>query len=63
MQERGVKEQWNIMRAEVIRLLLEDTLEQEVIKEMREELREQAELYIIAKCKKVYKELLMTGPF
>lgn len=27
MCERNVKEQWNIMRAEVIRLLLEDTLE------------------------------------
>jgi transcriptional accessory protein Tex/SPT6 len=38
-------------------------LEPEIIKELREEIREEAELHVIRKCRRVYKEMLMTGPF
>lgn len=34
------KESWNLMRCEVIRMLLEETLKAEIVRELREELRE-----------------------
>jgi len=35
----------------------------ELIAELREEIREEAEAFVIAKCQDVYRRLLMTGPF
>jgi len=35
----------------------------ELEREVRQELREEAELVVLNKCKQAYKELLMTGPF
>lgn len=63
MAERHVKESWNIMRAEVITILVNKILEPEIIKEVRDEIREEAESFVVSKCKNLYKELLMTGPF
>lgn len=63
MAERQIKENWNIMRAEVITILVNKILEPEIIKEVREEIREEAESFVVSKCKQVYKDLLMTGPF
>jgi transcriptional accessory protein Tex/SPT6 len=51
------------MRQEVIKILFSLILEPEIIKELREEIREEAELHVIRKCRRVYKEMLMTGPF
>jgi transcriptional accessory protein Tex/SPT6 len=63
MPDRHIKENWNIMRQEVIKILFSLILEPEIIKELREEIREEAELHVIRKCRRVYKEMLMTGPF
>ena len=35
----------------------------ELFKEIREEIKEEAESYVIAKCKESYRHLLKTGPF
>jgi hypothetical protein len=37
--------------------------ENELEREVRQELREEAELVVLMKCKRAYKELLMTGAF
>jgi len=63
MADRHVKENWNIMRAEVITLLVNKILEPEIIKEVRDEIREEAESFVVNKCKHLYREMLMTGPF
>ena len=63
LPDRHRQEDWNIMRTEVIRILVEDLLTREIIKEVREEIKEEAENFVISKCKEVYKDLLMTGPF
>ena len=63
MADRHIKENWNIMRAEVITILVNKILEPEIIKEVRDEIREEAESFVVNKCKNLYKELLMTGPF
>jgi len=54
---------WNILRTEIIDLLVEKLLTKELIKELREEIKEEAESFVIAKCKEHYRRLLMTGPF
>ena len=56
-------DQWNILRTEIIDLLVEKLLINELIKELREEIKEEVEAYVIAKCKETYRRLLMTGPF
>ena len=56
-------DQWNILRTEIIELLVEKLLIKELIKEIREEIKEEAEAFVIAKSKEVYRKLLMTGPF
>lgn len=56
-------DQWNILRKEIIEILVEKLLTKELINELREEIREEAEQFVIAKCKETYKHLLMTGPY
>jgi len=56
-------DQWNILRKETVNILVDQLLTKEIIKELREEIKEEAESFVITKCKKAYKELLMTGPF
>jgi transcriptional accessory protein Tex/SPT6 len=55
--------QWNILRSEVIKTLLEKLNSKELEHEVREELREEAELIVIAKCREKYRDLLATGPY
>lgn len=55
--------QWNILRSEVIKTLLERLNSKELEREVREELKEEAEHVIIFKCKEQYKELILTGPY
>ena len=59
----SASDQWNILRTEIIELLVEKLLIKELIKELREEIKEEAEAFVIAKAKEVYRRLLMTGPF
>jgi len=59
----GSRDSWNILRTEIIELLVEKLLMRELIAELREEIKEEAEAFVIAKCKEVYRRLLMTGPF
>ncbi len=59
----GSTDQWNILRSEIIQLLVEKLLMKELIAELRDEIKEQAESFVIAKCKETYRRLLMTGPF
>lgn len=59
---------WNILRAEVIKETLKrlnsaDEGTNELEREVRQELKDEAELVVLNKCKSAYKELLMTGPF
>ena len=54
---------WNILRKETINILVKQLLTKEIIKELREEIKEEAESFVIARCKDKYKNLLMTGPF
>lgn len=54
---------WNILRKETINILVDQLLTKEIIKEVREEIKDEAESYVIARCKETYKNLLMTGPF
>ena len=56
-------DQWNILRKETINILVDQLLTKEIIKELREEIKEEAESFVIARCKEAYKNLLMTGPF
>ena len=56
-------DQWNILRKETINILVDQLLTKEIIKELREEIKEEAESFVIARCKETYKNLLMTGPF
>ena len=35
----------------------------EIISELRAEIKEEAESFVIARCKEYYKQILMTGPF
>ena len=51
MADRHIKENWNIMRAEVITILVNKILEPEIIKEVRDEIREEAESFVVNKCK------------
>lgn len=57
------KESWNLFRTLVIKILVDEILHKELIKEVRDEIQQEAEAYVICSCKKVYTELLMTGPF
>ena len=52
MVDNHKRESWNLMRCEVIRILLEEMLESEIVKELREELREQAEFDVVHKIDK-----------
>ena len=56
-------DQWNILRREIIEMLVEKLLLKELIKEVRDEIKDESEAFVIAKCKEVYRRLLMTGPF
>lgn len=57
------KESWNLFRTLVIKILVDEILHKELIKEVRDELQQEAEHFVISNCKKQYTELLMTGPF
>ena len=57
------KESWNFFRTIVIKILLEDYLLVDVVKEVQDEIQLDAEQFVINKCKRVYSQLLMTGPF
>lgn len=46
--------QWNILRSEVIKTLLERLNSKDLEKEVRDELREEAESVVITKCRTVY---------
>lgn len=63
MQKSEGNRDWNIMRSEVIRILFEEILQKEIIKEIRDEIKEEAENFVISRCKETYKELCYTGPF
>ena len=56
-------DQWNILRKETINILVDQLLTREVTKELRLEIQEDAERFVITRCKETYKQLLMTGPF
>ena len=56
------QDSWNVLRAEIIKVLV-NLLSTEIIKEIREELKEEAETFVINKCKENYRQILMTGPF
>lgn len=60
---QGSNDSWDILRCEIIELLVDKLLMRELIAELREEIREDAEAFVIAKCQDVYRRLLMTGPF
>lgn len=62
-EQEDAGDSWNILRAEIIDLLVDKLLTREVIAEMREEIKEEAEAFVIAKCKLAFRALLMTGPF
>ena len=51
------------MREEVIRILYEDILQREIVKEIRDEIKEEAENFVIARCKEAYRDMCYTGPF
>lgn len=57
------KESWNRFRTLVIKILVDEILQKEIIKEVRDEIQLEAETFVIANCKRTYTELLMTGPF
>jgi len=59
----GSNDSWNILRTEIIELLCDKLLMRELEAELRDEIREEAETFVIAKCKEIYRKLLMTGPF
>lgn len=63
MQKMEGSRDWNIMRSEVIRILYEDILSKEIVKEIRDEIKEEAENFVIARCKETYKDMCYTGPF
>lgn len=44
-------------------MLVEKLLLKDLIRELREEIKEEAETFVIAKCKEQYRRLLLTGPF
>ena len=56
-------DQYNVLRRETINMLVEQLLIKEIIKELRAEIKEEAESFVIARCKEAYKQTLMTGPF
>ena len=57
------KESWNLFRTLVIKILVDEILLKELIKEVRDEIQHDSETFVINSCKKVYSELIMTGPF
>jgi transcriptional accessory protein Tex/SPT6 len=63
MQKSEGNRDWNIMRSEVIRILYEDILSKEIVKEIRDEIKEEAENFVISRCKETYREMCYTGPF
>ena len=44
-------------------MLVDQLLLKEIISELRAEIKEEAESFVIARCKESYKQILMTGPF
>lgn len=63
MQKVEGSREWNIMRSEVIRILYEDILQKEIVKEVRDEIKEEAENFVIARAKETYRDMLYMGPF
>ena len=57
------EQSWSRLRAHVIKTLLDDILQKELIKEVRDELQQEAETFVINNCKRAYAEQLMNGPF
>jgi transcriptional accessory protein Tex/SPT6 len=56
-------DQYNVLRRETINMLVDQLLLKEIISELRAEIKEEAESFVIARCKESYKQTLMTGPF
>ena len=62
----GQREDWcfqDLNTRKTINMLVEQLLIKEIIKELRAEIKEEAESFVIARCKESYKQTLMTGPF
>ena len=56
------KKDFNIMRQEVLKNLVE-IFQKEIVKEIKDEIKEEAENFVIKQCQNVYREQLMVGPF
>lgn len=54
---------WNLFRALVIKILVDEILNKELVKEVRDELHQEAEQTVLNNCKRAYTDMLMTGAF
>ena len=54
---------WNVFRQLVIKILIDEIMFKEIVREVRDELMQDAEQSVISKCKREYTNMLMTGPF
>ena len=48
------KESWNLFRKLVIKTLVDEILNKELVKEIRDEIQQEAETFVINNCKKTY---------
>lgn len=63
MDTNQPRQGWNVFRQLVIKILIEEIMAKEIVKEVRDELFQEAEQCVIAKCKREYTKMLETGPF
>ncbi len=54
---------WRIMREETLRILVAEYCIPFFIKEIRDELKEKAEIFVIKKCANEFENILITGPY
>ena len=59
----SLNSKWRIMREEAIRMLVIEYLFPEFVKEIRAELMENAENFVISECCLAFNNLLLTGPY
>jgi len=62
-KEDGLLNDWNLVRQEVINIMINDILIPEIINEIKEMLLESAEKYVIDECSNKFKELLQKGTY
>jgi transcriptional accessory protein Tex/SPT6 len=48
---------------EILKTLVNDVFLKELAKEIKDEMKEKAENFVIERCQEQYKNFLMTGPF